>query len=287
MTINDNTTETYSPRGWTVSVIFFLAILLYCLSFWGRAAELLPAPLDRWSYLYHSLLKNWWFKHAFVSSSPQTQKVFLWFSANVALGLIVPSILLLLSRRKFTDIGIGLPNMLGRRMILVSIILSIPFGLWLMGTMPDIQNIKPVSPAFICGMLSIIPEHFLICGICVALMLPARKLPSPITIAPVEGNVVQQAFRWLGFAQPPTAPRHNRLLAWFGLTGPCLYAIIASGIIFGLTHIGKENPTEIILSFPGGVAVAYITLRSHSIWPAIFAHWAMNLIPLGIWMLLG
>ena len=36
------------------------------------------------------------------------------------------------------------------------------------------------------------------------------------------------------------------------------------------------------MSFPGGVAVAYVTLRSHSIWPAILAHWTMNLIPLGL-----
>jgi hypothetical protein len=279
---DDNALKTHSTRGWIVSFVLLLVGIVYITSFGGRAADLLPEPFNRWSYVYYPLLEPWWYRNVFVGLSQYSQHVLLRLATNMVLGLIVPAALLLLCRRKLTDVGIGLPNILGWRIIIVSIAISIPFGLWLLASMPDRSNMSLTNFGYYCGLLIIIPEHFLICGTYVAIMLPDRKLPHPVSMAPVEGNPVIRLLRWLGLAQPSLIPGHNRFLAWFGLSGASLFAILVSGILFGIVHIGKPHTLELILSFPGGVAVAYITLRSHSIWPAIAAHWAMNLIPLGI-----
>ena len=131
-------------------------------------------------------------------------------------------------------------------------------------------------------MLMIIPEHFLICGVLVAILLPTRRLPRPVSIATIDGHGWRRGLRWLGLAQPGSTADVSRLLAWFGLSRTQFITLIASGALFWSVHIGKNNLVEIILSFPGGVAVAYLTLRAHSIWPAIVAHWSMNLIPLAL-----
>ncbi|MHC4443386.1 MAG: lysostaphin resistance A-like protein [Planctomycetota bacterium] len=246
----------------------------------------MPEPLNRWSYFFYSLAKPWWSKHVLAAEQfDQMRNVLLWLIINIVFGLMIPAIVLLLSRRRLTDVGIGLPNVLGRRMIIISVIISIPFGLWLLKTTPDLSGMSLTNPAYTCALLAMIPEHFLICGTFVALMLPQRILPNPVSIAPLEGPALTRCLRWIGLAQP-ASPGHNRFLAWFGLTGVSLFAILVSGTLFGITHFGKELP-ELFMSFPGGVAVAYVTLRSHSIWPAILAHWAMNLIPLAILSLRG
>jgi len=55
--------------------------------------------------------------------------------------------------------------------------------------------------------------------------------------------------------------------------------LLVSGALFAAVHFGKPR-LELALSMPGGLAVAYLTLRSHSIWPAIVAHYALNAVAL-------
>jgi hypothetical protein len=118
-----------------------------------------------------------------------------------------------------------------------------------------------------------VPEHFLICGVTVAVLLPERRLPEHVPLADPTGPWWRSGLRWLGLAQSG-----GTTLGWAGLTIESLAAITLSGVAFGIVHFGKEIP-ELILSFPGGVAVAYVTLRCGSIWPALVAHWTMNLVP--------
>ena len=93
--------------------------------------------------------------------------------------------------------------------------------------------------------------------------------------------------RWLGFGWPH--PDHDARIrgrgpisSWLGIAEhgwPGLFAMFASATLFATVHVGKGNPLELALSFPGGLILAYATLRTGSIWPMIVAHWSMNVLP--------
>lgn len=266
----DGTSGSHSFRGWMVSALLLVVGVAYLCALWGKAATYFPSPLDEWWHSVRSTLLSW------CRGNPV-----LWLAAQIVWGVVIPTVPLVLCGRGLGDMGIGWPNVLGRRLIAISAILSIPFGLWLLSSLPDGPSQRIIDLRYICSLLAIIPEHWLICGIYVALMLPGRRLPNPVPVAPVAGSPPVRVLRWLGLAQPPASPNDNGILAWFGLTGTSLLAILVSGVLFWMVHIGKGG-LEVILSLPGGMAVAYVTLRSRSIWPAIFAHWTMNLIPLGL-----
>jgi membrane protease YdiL (CAAX protease family) len=60
----------------------------------------------------------------------------------------------------------------------------------------------------------------------------------------------------------------HRLTRWIGLPADCVPAILTSTTLFGLVHVGKD-PRELLLSLPGGVALAYIAYRTNS-WLTVF-----------------
>jgi len=163
-----------------------------------------------------------------------------------------------------------------------------------------------------------VPEHILLTGICVAVFLPGYRLPAscapqtsllgssglmsrtsscgsdeiisdwflpggrlsnPMYLAPVKGSPLKRVLRWLGLTQPsvPKARLGKRLLAWWGLDGQSLGAIIASGMLFGIVHVGAQ-PIEFLTSFPGGIALGYLTYRSRSIWPGWLIHIAQMIL---------
>lgn len=272
----DGTVGSHTLRGWGVSLLLVVIGVAYLSSFWGRAATHFPEPFYSWA---ETVRQQADIRHRFIDNKPP----YLWLGAQVVLAMVIPAGLLGLTRRWPTDVGIGWPNVLGRRLVLVSVIVSIPFGGWLLSTHPYVDLAR--TDRYFCNMLAMIPEHFLICGVFVAILLPGRRLPESVPIAPVEGHWPTRVLRWLGLAQPSAPDGDDRTLAWLGLTWTSLAAILASGMLFYMVHIGKDNPVEVGLSLIGGVAIAYVTLRSRSIWPAILAHWSMNLIPLGMLIL--
>lgn len=212
------------------------------------------------------------------------QIVALWLGVWVILGMMIPSALLYLSGLKLNDVGMGMPNTLGRRMIILGIVVAIPFGILLLNSKNYDTGQNPLSSGYIMILLSMIPEHFLVTGVCTALMLPGGRLPSDVSFEPVEGNFIAKGLRWFGLAQSSANTGSNRILDWFGLTWVSLFAIVASGAVFRMIHLGK-NDLELMLSLPGGIAIAYMTIRSHSIWPSVISHWALNVVPLGILLL--
>jgi membrane protease YdiL (CAAX protease family) len=254
--------------GWLVTFLLLFVILVFVWSFWGVSA----------------FLKPWWVDNVLTSWSENDQIVALWLVVWVILGMIVPAALLYLSGLKLNDVGMGMPNTLGWRMIILGIVVSIPFGILLLNSKNYDTGENPLSPEYIMMLISMIPEHFMVTGVCTALMLPGRRLPSDVSVEPVEGNIITKGLRWFGLAQSSANTGSNRVLGWFGLTWVSLFAIVASGAVFRMIHLGKDN-LELMLSFPGGVAIAYITIRSHSIWPSVISHWSLNLIPLGILLL--
>lgn len=199
---------------------------------------------------------------------------------EIVLAFLAIGVIIKLFKKNLTDYGLGLPNILGYRLTLIGIIVSIPFGLWIMIGQSHPPN---VSLLYLISLLVMIPEHFLISATLTALILPIRKLPYPVPLDKVEGTRGEKILRWLGLSQKE---QNNKILNWFGLNWSILFAIILSGITFGALHIGKSNQLEVALSFIGGIAVAYITVRTHSIWPAVISHWTLNLIPMAMFYLL-
>jgi membrane protease YdiL (CAAX protease family) len=254
--------------GWLVTFLLLFVILVFVWSFWEVSA----------------FLKPWWVDNILTSWNENDQIVALWLGVWVILGMMIPSALLYLSGLKLNDVGMGMPNTLGRRMIILGIVVAIPFGILLLNSKNYDTGQNPLSSGYIMILLSMIPEHFLVTGVCTALMLPGGRLPSDVNFEPVEGNFITKVFRWFGLAQSSANTGSNRILDWFGLTWVSLFAIVASGAVFRMIHLGK-NDLELMLSLPGGIAIAYMTIRSHSIWPSVISHWALNVVPLGILLL--
>lgn len=271
--------------AWLLSLMLFVGLAVYIASFWGSAARHLPEPLPDWSHKWVRLLRPGWEAIVLQNLTRAQRLMVLHRSVDLVLGLLIPAAVLRACRRRLTDVGIGAPNVLGWRLITASVLLSIPFGFWLLGTAAPIRTWPTFDLMYAFALLAMIPEHFLICGVCTAILLPQRRLPFPVPLADVPtrgaaGGRRLRLFRWFGLAQPHVAGEY-RWLSWLGLTGPQALAILASGLLFGMVHVGKP-PLELALSFPGGVAVAYLTVRARSIWPAIVAHWSMNVVPLAI-----
>ncbi len=272
-------TKNRSPRKWLVSILILIGITLYVAIFWAETARLLPAPYNRWTFLYETLIGQWWINNFFLDMPVYDRQMILWYILCFISSMLIPIIVILLCRRKLTDFGLGMLNKLGIRLTAIAIIVSIPFGLWIQMASPYPHKL---SMMYILSLFNKIPEHFLILGILVALMLPNRRLPNPAFLAPVEGKRGQKILRWLGIAQPVTIDSDNFTLAWFGLNWTSLFSIVVAGLVFYMLHLGRDNPVEVALSLPGGILVAYITFRTHSIWHAIPAHWTLNLVPMAI-----
>ena len=276
-TLGDETTtrDGYVHVELAVSVALLLGIAVYVSAAWGGVAEHFPAPLDGWGRLVRPTIKAW-----------QVTNPALWLAAHLAFGMVVPGSVLLAAGRLPGDVGLGLPNALGGRLMVSGVLVSIPFGLWLLNALPG--GAIPATLRFgdLCAFLAMVPEHFLICGVVTAIMLPGRRLPCDAPIAPIEGGPFTRVLRWLGFAQPESSARGGRWLGWFGLNRASFGAVIASGLMFGMIHVGKPA-LELVLSVPGGIAIAYVTLRSRSNWPALCAHWSLNLAPRGLSFLFG
>ncbi len=238
----------------------------YCTLFWSSLWERLPAPFSVWGRAVRRELWSIW------RDSPID-----WLRLTIVQAIVVPCVVMACVGRSPQDFGLGWPNRLGWRLAWISVIISIPFGWWLIHADPG-EPTHHVSYEMWVTLAGIIPEHALICGLFVTVFLPGLSLhrarPPVLTGG---ASVTTRAFRRLGLAQPPREGG-SRVLGWFGLNGRALWAISASGVLFFAVHFGKDL-AELATSLPGGVAIAYVTLRSRSIWPAVVAHWALNLIP--------
>jgi len=273
-------------RQWIVSCLVFVVAAIYVCASWSRLPSYFPAPLNQFSFVHDKLIGAWWRGHVVPQGPAYRSDYLLWAANSVVIGLLVPLALLTVARKSPSDMGLGRPNALGSRFTVAAVLLSVPFGLWVL-----VDNPRAMAQVWndfryigLCGGVAMIPEHFLLCGVIVALLLPERKLPRNVPLAPVEGAAPKRLLRWLGLAQETRVGGPGTALAWLGLTRASLAAILGSGLLFLVVHIGEPR-VELLLAFPGGAAIAYLTLRCRSIWPGVLAHYALNLIPLGIWLL--
>lgn len=269
----DGTPQPLAGTDWLVRALLLAVSALYVATWWGQAMRRvcawLPGPLC-------DSIRG--FQRTTYDRGSRSFVTWVLFQGLIA-G--VPFLLLLLLGRRGRDLGLGGFNRLGWRLMAVGTMVSIPFGFLLMhtGAIPrpgDTRQIQILAR----GLPALIAEHMVVCGMFTALMLPAFRLPRAIPLAPPEGGRLRRTLRWIGLAQP-VRPGESAL-AWFGLTRESLVAVLCSGTLFWLAHVGKPDTVEAALSLPGGVLVAYVTLRTGSIWPAIAPHLTMTLIPLGL-----
>jgi hypothetical protein len=267
-----------TARRWVASGVLLLVCVVYVASFWSRLTPRLPEPLNRWGFVWDRLASPVWQTHVAPLLPSGSATSLRHLTIDCVFGLVLPLLVALAFHRGGGDFGLRRPNALGWRLVLLSVVLSIPIGLWLL-TQMGVSHETHLRWPLLRDMLSMVPEHFFICGLVTAVVLEGCRLPR-VVAAPVDGTVARRVLRWIGLAQPPVAgvPRG---LSWFGLTWAGLVAVLASGAVFGFVHLGK-NPVELAASVPGGIVVAYMTLRTGSILPALLAHWTMNIIP---WLL--
>lgn len=273
----DGTPRSHTLAGWMTSVLIFFIGAVYVCMWWGRgiswARPWLPPILTQYWSSIPRAVRRW-----------QGESYWRWLVTQFLIAL-VPALLCMAFGRKPGELGLGRFNVLGWWLIAISVLLSIPFGFLIMWSDPGSISLPqswPEAGLYLGRLLAIVPEHVLICGLFVALMLPGRRMPDRVPVAVVKGTWQRRALRCLGLAQPVEG---GRVLPWFGLTEASLVAVTTSGILFWLAHLGKRNMMEVSLSLPGGIVVAYVTLRTRSVWPAIIAHFTMNLIPGGIALL--
>lgn len=262
-----------------ISILFFIFISVYISSFWGTAASYLPSPMDKWVYIYIPLVKKWWLNNIMIDQPYIFKMRILWYLVCFVMAFLIPVILIKSTGRKLTDYGLALPNKLGLRITALCVLVSIPFGLWIVIESPYEHKISLI---YILSLLSKIPEHFVICGILIGLMVPGRILPEPMNFASPEGNRFNRFIRSLGLAETGFCGTNVNFLRWFGINMSMLVAILCSTFLYWSIHWSRANYVEVYTSLPGGVAIAYLTIRAHSIWPTVIAHWTLNLIPIGI-----
>ncbi len=235
-----------APRGqWLGTLETFGLGLLYVTAFWGQAARLLPAPFDRWYSLPYRAGGVWWHDHVATSLSHGEQAALFQFAEALVLAVLLPLWILRRKRCTLRDAGVRVPGRAAVRPSIAGILLSLPIGFYLSRVVPDPWG-TPLQEGL--GLLTVIPEHFLIFGVFGALLLRG-------------GHAI-------GAGGERQMGAHEA------------FAVVATAMLFGLVHVGVEYPPVLIASFPLGLVNAYVTVRTGSIWPAVGAHWIMNVVPM-------
>lgn len=307
--------STFRTLGWRF-VLLLPLLTLYVTAFWGHFGLAWPAPIRRYTGFVMQGCWQFYRDHVAIEGNILVHSRLVWMAVSVVFGGLLPLSVMALLKRWPADVGVGLPNRWGWRVLLICLLVVAPLSFvfaneQLAGQPTATARVNALSPlihALVIVGVSI-PEHILLTGICVALFLPDYRLPAPVPprtsslgpfcflsggrlsapmyLAPMEGSLMKRALRWLGLSQPsdPEAGRLQRLLAWWGLDIPGFWAIVGGGMLFGIVHIGAR-PIEFLTSFPGGMAVCYLTYRSRSIWPGWLAHIAqMIFVTLAMWLL--
>ena len=166
-----------------------------------------------------------------------------WFSIQGVTGFVVPVLcLLLLFRRRPSEVGLGLGDWKLASVLAVAYLPLVAVGTWVLSSDPAFQADYPhYQPAAHDWRVFFIYEALFLC------------------------YWVGWEYLWRGFVLFGTA--HT-----FGL-----YAIFVQTIPFALLHLDKP-PAEAVLSIVGGVALGALVWRCRSFWIAVPIHAAQMLI---------
>lgn len=240
----------------------FALSLFYISSFWGELLRALPAPFNQWYRIPYRLVSPWLQRLHFSSISEiETFAIYQTLEAFV-FGLLIPILVLHLLNRSPKDAGLRWTKTLGSRWTIVCFLLILPISFWLSFSTPYPWG----SLLFeMCEFAAMLPEHFLVFGVAFALMLPTGRLVPP-----------KEPDRRV-FGKKSTRPRVTNSKV---MQEHEFFSILAAATLFLVIHIGGMTDQEMFASFPIGFLFAYATLRTGSIWPALIAHWGINVIPM-------
>ncbi len=176
---------------------------------------------------------------------------------------------LLLGRRRPRDTGLRVPNRLLLRIVGCGLITSIPFLIWMVHSprfLPYYGSYVDAGPLRIAVFYVVVLfcEHFFFQGVILAGLRAGGRWPEPSKVVQDAEAGWRRVAQWFGIAQPTEqAESVTRVTRWLGIPDGCLGAIALSGILFGLAHWGKAG-RELVLSFPGGVFLAFLAYRCDS-----------------------
>ncbi len=238
------TPDSHTTHGGRTLTVFAICTLYVC-AFWGQAATWLPTPLNEWHSISYRLIYPWWHRIAPSAFTVSEQIALYQIIEALILALLVPIYFLRHHDYSLRHMWIlRVPDRQGWWRAVAGVVLTVPVGFWLSSVVPDPWG-SPLNEGL--GFLLIVPEHFLIFGVVGALLLPAQRLAWPDNCPPQCGHTA--------------------------------FAIVATTGLFGLIHVGASLQ-ELLASFYLGLVFAFLTIRSASLWPAIIAHWMLNLIPM-------
>ncbi len=233
--------------SWLHTAETFVLCLLYVTAFWGQAARVLPAPFDQWSSLPYRAAGPWWHTHVATGLGHREQLALYELVEALLFAVLLPIWILRRKGYRTGNVGVRAPSKAAARLVVASVFLSLPFGFYLGHVVTNPWG-TPLQEGL--GLLTVVPEHFLIFGAIGALLLPGGH-------AGAGGNL-----RRVGVEEA--------------------LAITGTAFIFFLVHVGTSHASVLFTSFPLGLIFAYVTVRTMSIWPAIGAHWLLNLVPMAL-----
>ncbi len=192
------------------------------------------------------------------------------------IGVAIPwAAMAVLRRGRLRDLGWRAPNRFGWRILVVGYLVAAPFLIWMVNspgfTQYYMHQLRAGLFGFLCGyFVNMFAEHFLFHGVMLGAFRAGHRWPEPQETPEPRGRGVRRVLQWFGLDQPvgDTGGWH-RVEVWVGLPTGCVTAIVITGLLFGIVHLGKDT-RELFLSVPGGMASAYLAYRTDS-WLTPFA----------------
>lgn len=201
-----------------------------------------------------------------------------WAVYLVLVGIVFPwTIMLVLRRGRAGDVGLRIPNRLAWRVVAVGFLLSLPSLLWMSRGPTFAAYYRPQLARTGMGVFlgyylaNLASEHFFFHGVLLGWGRRAHRWPAaPAVVEDARG--FRRLWQWFGMAQPTEdATGLTVVMRWLGLPSGCVFALFLSATLFGLIHVGKDV-REAILSFPGGLALAYVAYRTNCALTPLLLH---------------
>ncbi len=272
-----------SDRGWLRLALAVVVVTLYSTIFIARISAFVPNEYRSIALAPSKAIRSGIDQVVKFAGIKDFNRDVRAVTYLVIVAGVIPLIATWTLRRRFCDVGTRWPNRYGLRMIVIAILLATPFLVWMVNS-PEIAKSyvaewKRNAPAVFlaCYTFNMLTEHFLIQGVILGFCHTSGRWPTSVPTSITHGhshssNIVVRFLGWLGLAQPiDRDSTTNPLAQWLGLPRGCFAAILTSALVFGLIHVGKDV-RECILSFPGGLAIAYIAYRTDSWLTPFFIH---------------
>lgn len=267
--------------NWLAPLIAAAIACLYCTAFFVRPPSSWPSPWSSIGGPGRWLVSQ--LRTAFYQSDVDPQAIVMLGGATffaLAAGVVPWLIMAFLRRGRPSDLGMRLPNRIGWRLLIVGFLIALPFVVWMTRGerfaqmyLPKLQRAPATGVTYY--FVNFFVEHFFFHGVMLAAFRRQGRWPDLVGVATSAKNGVRRVLQWFGLAQPTGDARGwTRITRWIGLPEGCLFAMVASAALFGWIHMSKD-PREFLLSFPGGVALAYIAYRTNT-WLVPFALHALT-----------